>query len=83
MNPWLGSAFVLLVLMVPCLIACLRGDFVNRLVALEAASAMAAIILLLLTEGYSRVPFVDLSLTMALLAFGGGLVFARFFERWL
>lgn len=83
MNPWLFSAFVLLLLMVPCFIACLRGDVVNRLVALEAGSAMAAIILLLLTEGYGRIPFVDLALTMALLAFGGGLVFARFLERWL
>ncbi len=83
MNPWLASVFVLLVLMIPCLIVCLRGDVINRLVALQAASAMTALILLLLAEGYGRASFVDLALTMALLAFGGGLVFARFLERWL
>jgi multisubunit Na+/H+ antiporter MnhF subunit len=28
-------------------------------------------------------PFYDLALAAALLAFGGGLVFVRFLERWL
>lgn len=83
MNPWLLCSFILLFLMIPCFIVCLRGDVVNRFVALQAASAMTAIVLLLLAEGYSRASFVDLALTMALLAFGGGLVFARFLERWL
>ncbi len=55
----------------------------NRLVALEAASTMAAILLMLLAEGFGRIPFFDIALTLAFLAFGGGLVFARLLERWL
>ena len=83
MNPWELSAFILLLCMIPCFLVCIRGDAMCRLVALEAANAMTVIILLLLAEAYQRAPFVDLSLTLALLAFGGTLVFARFFERWL
>jgi multisubunit Na+/H+ antiporter MnhF subunit len=39
--------------------------------------------LLVLCQAYDRIPFVDLALTLALLTFGAGLVFARFLERWL
>lgn len=83
MNPWLISAIAVLACMIPCFVVCLRGDAMSRLVGLEAGSAMTAIILLLLSEAYNRISFVDLALTVALLAFGGGLVFARFLERWL
>ena len=55
----------------------------SRLVGLEAGSVMAVIVLLLLAEGFHRQPFVDVALTLALLSFGAGLVFARFLERWL
>jgi multisubunit Na+/H+ antiporter MnhF subunit len=40
-------------------------------------------VLLLLAEGYHRAPFFDLALVLALLAFAGGLVFARMLERWV
>jgi len=82
-NPWIVSAIVMLVAMIPCFVRCLRGDTMCRLVGLSAGSTMAAVILLLLAEGFHRVPFVDLALTLALLSFGGVLVFARFLERWL
>lgn len=83
MNPWILTALLLLVCMVPCLYLVTRGDTMTRLVALEAGSTIAVMILLVLTEGYQRVPFVDLALTLALLTYGAGLVFARFLERWL
>ncbi len=83
MNPWILTALALLVCMVPCLLLCIRGDTMSRLVGLEAGSTMAVMILLVLTEGYHRIPFVDLALTLALLTYGAGLVFARFLERWL
>ncbi|MGH9557655.1 MAG: monovalent cation/H+ antiporter complex subunit F [Bryobacteraceae bacterium] len=83
MNAWILSAIVMLVAMIPCFARCLRGDTVSRLVGLSAGSTMTAIVLLLLAEGFHRIPFVDLALTLALLSFGGVLVFARFLERWL
>lgn len=83
MNIWMIAALAMLACMVPCFLACLSGDAARRLIALEAGSVMTVLELLLLMEAYHRVPFVDISLTLALLSFGAGLVFARFLERWL
>jgi multicomponent Na+:H+ antiporter subunit F len=83
MNIWLWAALVLMVCLIPCGIACLRGDIWRRLVGLEAAGMIASLILLLLAEGFHRAPFADLALALALLSFGGGLVFVRFLERWM
>jgi multicomponent Na+:H+ antiporter subunit F len=47
------------------------------------ASVLLTLALLTLAEAMQRPIFLDLALTQALLSFGGGLVFARFFERWL
>ena len=83
MNPWLVTAAFLLLCMAAPFILCARGDAVSRLVGLEAGGTMATMILLLLAVGFNRDPFTDLALALALLSFGGGLVFARFLERWL
>ena len=40
MNAWLWAAGALLLCLIPCGIACLRGDAWNRLVGLEAAGLM-------------------------------------------
>ena len=68
---------------VPAVIVCLRGDAIDRLVGLELAGTLATVTLALLAEGFGRVSFFDLPLTLALLTFAGGLVFARFLERWM
>lgn len=80
---WIGTVIALLVCLVGPFLRCVRGDALSRLVALEAGSSICVIVLLVISEAYHRVPFVDLSLTLALLSFGAGLVFARFLERWL
>ncbi|HLK33539.1 MAG TPA: monovalent cation/H+ antiporter complex subunit F [Terriglobales bacterium] len=83
MNIWLTGSAVLLFALVPCGVASFRGDTVERLVGLEMAGMIVTLLLVMLAEGMSRVNFYDLALALALLAFGGGLVFARFLERWL
>jgi len=80
---WTVTAIALLICMLGAFIRCLRGDLVSRLVGLQAGGIFCTTILLVLTEAYHRAPFVDLALTLALLTFGAGLVFARFLERWL
>jgi multicomponent Na+:H+ antiporter subunit F len=55
----------------------------RRLIGLEMAGMIISLLLVLLAEGMHRPPFYDLALAVALLSFGGGLVFARFLERWL
>jgi multicomponent Na+:H+ antiporter subunit F len=83
MNAWLIAATVLLISLGPLLLACFRGDPIDRLVGFEAASAITVMILMLLTLGFQRVDLMDVALAAALLSFGGGLVYARFLERWL
>jgi multicomponent Na+:H+ antiporter subunit F len=83
MNLWLAAATALLFCLIPIGIACLRGEAIDRLIGLEAAGAVATIELEMLAEGFRRTSFFDLPLALALLAFAGGLVFARFFERWM
>lgn len=83
MNVWLMGSAVLFFALVPCGIATFRGDVMDRLVGLEMAGMIVTLLLVMLAEGMSRVNFYDLALALALLAFGGGLVFVRFLERWL
>ena len=84
MNAWMAGALALCASLLPCGLVCLRAkDAVERLVALEMSSVIVTLALVLLAEAMQRPLFLDLALTQALLSFGGGLVFARFVERWL
>jgi multicomponent Na+:H+ antiporter subunit F len=82
-NLWLLAAAGMMLSLVPCIITCLRGKPMERLVGLEMAGVVTTLLLALLSQGFHRIPFYDLALTLALLSFGSGLVFARFLERWL
>jgi len=83
MNVWLLASAVLLFALVQCGIASFRGGTMERLVGLEMAGMVVTLLLVMLAEGMGQVNFYDLALALALLSFGGGLVFARFLERWL
>ena len=83
MNVWLWASLGMMVSLIPCAIVCLRGKPMDRLVGLEMAASVEALLMLLLAQGFHRISFYDLAVTLALLSFGGGLVFARFLERWL
>jgi multicomponent Na+:H+ antiporter subunit F len=82
MNVWLLCATVMLFTLIPCGIIVFRGSPMDRLVGLEMAGMVEALLLILLAQGFHRIPFYDLALALGLLAFGGGLVFTRFLERW-
>jgi multicomponent Na+:H+ antiporter subunit F len=83
MNAWLWAAVVILICFIPCSYVCFRGKtVVDRLVALELASVLETLVLVLIAQGYQRSVFIDIALAMAVLSFGGGLVFTRFIERW-
>ena len=83
MNLWLWAALALMVSLVPCGIACFRATTNDRLVAMEMAGALVTLEMVLIVEGFGRPSFYDLPLTLAFLAFGSGMVFARFLQRWL
>jgi multisubunit Na+/H+ antiporter MnhF subunit len=82
-NVWLVAATVLLVGLIPCGWVLLRGRLLDALVALELASTLVTIVLVLLAEGFHRSSYFTLPLVLAAASFVGGLVFVRFLgERW-
>ena len=83
MNEWSVAALALLAGLVPCGVVCLRGSPVDRLIGLELAGTVDTLVLLVLAQAYDRAIYLDLALALALLSFAGGLVFARFLERWI
>lgn len=83
MNIWLAAATGVSVTLLPCADMCLRGSSERRLVGLEMASLIVTISLILFTIGFGRTPFMDLPLALAMMSFGGGLVFARFLGKHL
>ncbi len=83
MNIWDFAARVTLFAMVPLAWMAVRGDARNRLVAFYMGGVLATLLLMLLTMTFNRMPMMDLAVTLALMSFGGGIVFARFFARHL
>jgi multicomponent Na+:H+ antiporter subunit F len=83
MSLWLAAGAVVSAALLPCADMCLRGSPERRLVGLEMTSLIVTIAMVLFTVGFGRLPFIDLPLALAIMSFGGGLVFARFLEKHL
>jgi multisubunit Na+/H+ antiporter MnhF subunit len=83
MNAWLWAALIMLPSFVPAGIVCFHGQTEDRLVGLEFTGVLVTFEMILLAEAFHRSIYFDLPLTLAFLAFGSGLVFARFVQRWL
>lgn len=81
MNEWEIAASVLGAGLVPCLLVCALRDAAHGLAAFEVASVLLTTILMALSEGFQRQPFIDLALTFAFVSLVGALVFARLLER--
>lgn len=82
-NIWLLAGSGVSACLIPCVDMCLRGAPERRLVGLEMSSLIITLALALFTVGFGRTPFMDLPLALALMSFGGGLVFARFLGKHL
>jgi multisubunit Na+/H+ antiporter MnhF subunit len=81
MNEWEIAALVLIAGIVPCLGVCVLAGATHALAAFEVASTLMATIMMLLSEGFHRQPFVDLAVTLALLSIIGAIAFARLMEK--
>jgi len=64
MNIWRMAAGVLVIGFIPCGIVCLRYTIMYRLVALEMASIIAMLVLVLFAEGLQRCIYFDVALTL-------------------
>jgi multicomponent Na+:H+ antiporter subunit F len=82
-NAWELAAEVMIFTLVPLTWVAVRGEVRHRLVAFYMAGVVITLLLMLLTMAFQRMPMMDLALTLALMSFGGGIVFARFLARHL
>ncbi len=83
MNLFIMAGLAVSAALVPCADMSLRGSPERRLVGLEMTGMIVVMGLALLTVGFGRAPFIDLPLALAVMSFGGGLVFARFLGKYL
>ena len=81
MNVWLVAATVLLAALALPLSVLVRAPHLDALVALELASTLVVLVLLLLSEGFHRSIYTALPMTLAALSLVGGLVFVRLVRR--
>jgi multisubunit Na+/H+ antiporter MnhF subunit len=83
-NVWMWGSILMLAALVPCGYIVLTSSYTHkRLVALEMTGIVAVAEMMLLTMAFNRMPMMDLPVALALLSFGGGIVFAHFLERHL
>jgi multicomponent Na+:H+ antiporter subunit F len=83
-NAWLLASLALMpALVVPVLTACRSGSTAARLVAVQLATSLTTLILVLMTFAFDQSSFIDLPLALALLALPGTLGMTLFLERWL
>lgn len=81
MNEWEIAAAVLGFALIPCVAVALLTPPPRGLAALQVAAVLTSTILVLLSEGFHRQPFVDLAVVFAPLSLVGSLLFARLMER--
>jgi multisubunit Na+/H+ antiporter MnhF subunit len=81
-EAWLVAAAVLIAGLVPCSVVCARADATDGLVALQTATVVTTLALLVLSIGFGRSIYLDVAVVLAVLSFAGAMVFIRFLERW-
>jgi multisubunit Na+/H+ antiporter MnhF subunit len=77
------AAIVMLASMVPAGVTLARGELADAVVGYEFISTVTVLVLALLAEGFGRPGLFEFPVLVAVLLFGGGLVFVRALERWL
>jgi multisubunit Na+/H+ antiporter MnhF subunit len=83
MNEWEIAAAVLGFALIPCIAVCLLLPPTDGLVAMQIAGVLMCTILILLSEGFRRQPFIEMAYVLAPMSLIGSLVFARLMERHL
>ena len=81
MSVWLAAAAVLVAMLVPLAAVAALGAPDDGLVALELASVLTTVALLLMAVGLGREILGDLALVLAVGSFAGSLAYAVLLER--
>lgn len=79
---YLAAAVALLAGWVPLIVVCVRASVIDGLVAFELAGTLATLVLVCLAVGLHQPGFAPVALISALCAIVGGLVYARYLDRY-
>jgi multicomponent Na+:H+ antiporter subunit F len=82
-NAWLIAALLLLPPLLLAVLAAARGAIHSRLIAVELATSLAVVLLIVLSFAFDQSSSIDLALTLAVLTMPGTMLLALFQERWL
>jgi multisubunit Na+/H+ antiporter MnhF subunit len=82
-NAFVWAATILLLGYLPLLWIAMRRRPIDGLLALEMGSIMLVLVLLCLAEGFHRSFEYGVAIVASIVTTIGGLVFARFFGRWM
>lgn len=82
-SPWSVAVWALLPAFAVPVIAALRDEIATRLVAVQLATGLATLLVILMSFAFDQDSYLDLALTLTLLTLPGTLVMALFIERWL
>ncbi len=74
---------MLLVGFVPLAVVCLVSQEIDGVLALELCGVLATLVFLCLAQGFHNSTYFDVPVISAALTWIGGLIFARFFGRYL
>jgi multicomponent Na+:H+ antiporter subunit F len=80
---WLAAALALLPALGLAVAAAARGALAFRLVAVQLATSVAVLLLVVMSFALDQPAAIDLGLVLAVLTLPGTLLFAVFQERWL
>jgi multisubunit Na+/H+ antiporter MnhF subunit len=80
---FVAAAIAMLIGIIPAGIVLSRGNLMAAVVAYEFITSVMVMVLALLAQGFQRSGLFELAVLLAVLMFGGGLVFVRALERWL
>ena len=81
MNIWVAASIALCAGFIPCAVVVARSDICSALAALNMAGVLTIVILIALSAGFGRQPFIDLAVVLAPSSVVGLLAFMRFLER--
>lgn len=82
-NPmFLAAAIALLAGWVPLIVGCVRASVIDGLVVVELAGTLVTLVLVCLAVGLHQPGFAPVALISALCAIVGGLVYARYLDRY-
>lgn len=80
---WLAAALALLPPLGLAVAAAASGALAFRLVAVQLATSVAVLLLVVMSFALDQPAVIDLALVLAVLTLPGTLLFAVFQERWL